>query len=862
MTDEISQPPTPSLSSSSRGAVGGGGRGVGWPYFFVTLAPLILFAPFLLGRHVLYWGTPLLQFYPWRQFALETIRAGHLPLWNPYLGNGAPLVANYQSAIFYPPNWLSLLLPLDYSFSWLVALHLIWAGAGMVTLSRALGLRPLGQAVAGLAFGMSQYLVARAGFFSINAAVAWLPWVIWAGDQLIANAQSSFPRTRFRAALLLSLFLSLQLLAGHAQTAWYTLLLLGAWTLWRLLTLSFLLPRTPASLVIRHAKRSWVIFHLSFAVSLAFLLAALQLLPTAELLRQSPRADAADYEFVMTYSFSPWRLLTLFAPDLLGNPARGQFYGYGNYWEDAVYVGILPTLLALGVILSSLFSGLRRLITRTPAFPPPPLADPESKANGAGSPAPSRSTTEDLSLVIFLALTLPITVLLATGHNTPIFPFFYRYVPTFDLFQAPARMMIWFVFALALLAGIGADRWLSIPLRGRPLYWTRLGAVGAITITLTSLVVLFVVPSIGRLAQQLHTVSRAAALMGAGLFISVILSLLKPRTATLNHPITRSPNRPDLWELSVALFLSADLIFAGWGLNPGAPPALYRAPAASGAALALGGHRLFQFPGDEYHVKFDLFFSFKTFGPPERARAVREAAVPNVAQLDGLASANNFDPLVSARYAGLVRVISDTHSLDLLPLMDVAAVVSSAPLNLDAIAKGDATTVYRLPGEARRIRVVYAARTVADGDAALTAVASPDFDPASEVILEADDPGARANHSITQSPIAQSLTASPNAVTIPVSLRQPGWVVLSDTYYPGWFVFVDGRPATLLHADFAFRAVAVEAGDHVVEFRYEPRSFQTGLWVSAAGWLLWLGAALWLWRRPDRFPRSEPVRSV
>jgi uncharacterized membrane protein YfhO len=93
------------------------------------------------------------------------------------------------------------------------------------------------------------------------------------------------------------------------------------------------------------------------------------------------------------------------------------------------------------------------------------------------------------------------------------------------------------------------------------------------------------------------------------------------------------------------------------------------------------------------------------------------------------------------------------------------------------------------------------------------------------------------------------LTASPNAVTIPVSLEQPGWVVLSDAYYPGWFVFVDGQPAALLHADYAFRAVAVAAGDHVVEFRYEPRPFQIGLWISAVSGLIWLGLALWLWRR-------------
>jgi hypothetical protein len=156
-----------------------------WPFFFVVVSPLMLYAPFLLGRQVLYWGTPLLQFYPWRKLAFDMLLSGQWPLWNPYLGNGAPLLANLQSAVFYPPNWLGLALPLEYAFSWLVVLHWVWAGAGMVALARALGFRPLGQAVAGLAFGLSQYLVARAWFFSINAAVAWVPWIIWAAEHCL-----------------------------------------------------------------------------------------------------------------------------------------------------------------------------------------------------------------------------------------------------------------------------------------------------------------------------------------------------------------------------------------------------------------------------------------------------------------------------------------------------------------------------------------------------------------------------------------------------------------------------------------------------------------------------------------------------
>jgi hypothetical protein len=783
----------------------------------------------------LYWGTPLLQFYPWRQFALETIRAGHLPLWNPYVGNGAPLIANHQSAIFYPPNWLSALLPLDYSFSWLVVLHWIWAGAGMVTLARALGLRPLGQTVAGLAFGLSQYLVARAWFFSINAAAAWLPWIIWAGEKQTPNPKSQIPNERLKDALLLSLCLAMQLLAGHAQTAWYTLLLLGAWTLWRTLSRTFTPPH-PRSLAHFLHPSSFILL----SILLAFALAALQLLPTAELLRQSPRASAADYEFVMTYSFSPWRLLTLFAPDLLGNPVRGQFYGYGNYWEDAIYVGLLPCLLALGVIFSSVLSALRRLVA--PLFSRLLTSQPSHPV-----------TSSPRRFVAFLVVLLPLTFLLAAGRNTPVFPFLYRHVPTFNLFQAPARMMIWFVFALALLAGLGADRW-QAPQKWS-LYWTRLGAAGALAVTFTALAVLFYFPAAGKLGQQMHTVARAAAVMGVGLFMCALLSLLRPTDLSPAPPRPHTSAR--LWQLCVALFLSADLVLSGWGLNPGAPPDLYRGLTPAGRALqsTLNSHRLFQFPDDEYHVKFNVLFSFKTFGQPQLARTAREALLPNVALLDGLASASNFDPLVSARYADFVQVISDTRSLRLLQLMDVGAIVSSEPLPLEALYRGDATTVYGVPGDVRRVRVVYAARTAADAASALRAVADPDFDPASEVVLEADDPALHSRASTPPSPPA-SLTASPNVVTIPVSLARPGWVVLSDTYYPGWAADVDGRPAPVLRANYAFRAVAVEAGAHTVEFRYQPRSFQIGLWISGAGALIWLGLALWLWR-PTTRPKSH-----
>lgn len=770
-----------------------------WPYLFVVLAPIVLFAPFLFGQQRLYWGTPLLQFYPWRQFAFETLRAGQLPLWNPLVGNGAPLLANYQSALFYPPNWLSLLMPLDYSLGWLITLHLIWAGVGMVTLTRALGLKPVGQVVAGLAFGLSQYLVARAGFLSINAAAAWVPWVIWAADQILLQPSSrTHWRAHLRGALLLSLFLAFQLLSGHAQTTWYTLLLLAAWTLWRTLT-----PIPPHLHTLISRLLLFSCGALLLPITLAFALAALQLLPTSELLRESPRATAAEYEFVMTYSLSPWRLLTLLAPDLLGNPARGTFFGYGNYWEDAIYIGLLPMLLAMGAILLAL---QRHLVTPSPRH-----------------------------LVTFLSLLILFTLLIALGRNTPIFPFLYRHIPTFNLFQAPTRWMLLFTFAAAILAGLGADGW--APPQGRALYWLRLAAAGALAVTLVGWGAFITLPDATKLELQFRTVAFALAMFGTLLFISTLLALFQPNPHTPIHPY---------WQATLALFISLDLLIANYGLNPGAPPEVYHAPATTSAVLrsALNGHRLYQFSDDEYIVKF-TFLSFFTFGPPQWAIETRAAQIPNAGMLDGLATAANFDPLLSARYAKFIETVDETRSLALLRLMDVGVLASAEPLDWEPIIATSAVTrtvtFYKVPVEPQRVWVVYSAQTVADADAALAALTAPAFNPAATVILESNASPPAPPHSQT------SLTPSPNVVTIPVSLSQPGWVVLSDTYYPGWVAYVDRQPTPLLRANYAFRAVAVDAGEHTVTFSYQPRSFTVGLWLSGLALLIWLGGlGLWL----------------
>jgi len=200
------------------------------PFLPLIFAPIILLSPVVLTGKALFWGTPSLQFLPWWKWAFDTLLTGQLPLWNPLVGMGAPLIANYQSALFYPPNWTYFLFyvlggisALAWSQALMGALHLIWASIGTALLVRRLGLGRLAQTISGLAFGLSGYLVARAWFASINAAVAWLPWVLLLAYDLVVQNRTA------KSILKLGLVVGLQLLTGHAQTTWYTWVLAALW---------------------------------------------------------------------------------------------------------------------------------------------------------------------------------------------------------------------------------------------------------------------------------------------------------------------------------------------------------------------------------------------------------------------------------------------------------------------------------------------------------------------------------------------------------------------------------------------------------------------------------------------------------
>lgn len=771
-------------------------------YLAIWLAPFLLLAPVFLTGKALFWGTPALQFIPWQAFAWEALLQGELPLWNPWLGMGAPLVANYQSALFYPPNWLRLaayaaggVAALAWLQAPLAAVHLAWGGWGMARLARRLGLDPLPQVVAGLAFGLSGYLVARLHFLSITFTVAWLPWVVLG---VLALAR---PHWDGRAFLGLAASLGMMLLAGHAQLAWYSVLLAGllaGWLAWHTLAVS-----SGWQLRLKTAVAAWL--RLAVAGLLALALSAIQLFPTAEYLLHSQRAEAVSFETGLDYSFWPWHLLTLLVPGLFGSPASGDYWGFANYWEDAIYIGLLPLLLALRVLLKRI---------------------------------PSRAFTAQHAVVNFVRWLLPVSILLALGENTPIFPWLYRFIPTFDMFNAPTRWSIWLVFGLALLAGIGVQHW-RCP-TGRGLYWTRLATMGAFAVSLGA--------GFGRLLLQdvKSTFLGATTLAGLWGVLAGGLSLLAPVASTEGGET--KPGQP-WWGAAVLVVVGLDLLAAGWGLNPGIGLDFYRLPAgtAQEARDLTGAGRLYIPLEDERELKYDRFLRFDSFQLEEDWQNMREVLLPNLSLLDGIRSANNFDPMIPENYARYMDLLESSPAemqqnlLNRMAVSIVEEVDSSTPLGINLNKNATALG---------RVRWAPCAEAVAPGEAVWSSLADPDLDPARTVLLETVQEIPACQAAVHGE--AHLLAESANRMRIRVQAPEAGWLVIADTAYPGWQAAIDGAPAEILPADGAFRAVAVPPGEHQVELAYRPALFRAGALLSLLAWLGVGAVEVSFWRKARR----------
>lgn len=266
--------------------------------------------------------------YSSQKYFADRLAEGELPHWTPYIFSGFPFLADPQVGAWYPLNWpffLSGITPRAIQFE--IFLHALLACFGAWLLARRMLQDESASLVAALGYGLSGFFAAHASHVGMLQTAAWLPWLLLLFQKSADVKLSSYIPLAGLAA-------GSMLLAGHFQTSLYAL--------------SAVVISAGAEAFQNPRKRSRLLVSLPIVVLIAVGLAALQLLPSAELVKHSIRADldtAASSEGVLTFG----ALSTLLLPDALG-AISGDYRGPGDITQHYLYGGfLLLPLAALGL---------------------------------------------------------------------------------------------------------------------------------------------------------------------------------------------------------------------------------------------------------------------------------------------------------------------------------------------------------------------------------------------------------------------------------------------------------------------------------------------------------------------------------
>lgn len=298
------------------------------PFAVASVLPFVfygkLFHPNPEERRI-FRGDFLSQHYVWKSYALSRAKSLELPLWNPHILGGEAFHANPQVGIFYPGTYLLLPFHSQGRVSYLALeayqlLHQSFASVGMLLFMRSLGAGAMGSLAAALVFPFTGFFTTP-GHQAIVLTASWLPWVLLA-------IRGLFERRTVGCMTLLALAVALMILAGHPQVAYYGLLLASAFSLFEGGLRGTLVRFLPALLL---------------GIGVAFV----QLLPTYGLASESSRAELG-YEYSTSFGFSPYFLSAILVP-------RGQvpLPGQDPATPLHVYAGIGTLLFGfLGVFFS------------------------------------------------------------------------------------------------------------------------------------------------------------------------------------------------------------------------------------------------------------------------------------------------------------------------------------------------------------------------------------------------------------------------------------------------------------------------------------------------------------------------------
>ena len=730
------------------------------------------------------------QLYPWRILSIEAFRHGQWPLWNPYSLSGTPLLANWQSAPFYPLNILLIVFGDVWGWTLLIVSQPVLSALFMYMYLKQIGIRVLGRLIGAVTFTFSGFMMTYMQYATTGHIVLWLPLQLFLIERFVRT-------TKYKYLALYSLTFFPVLTGGFFQPALYVLGVSISYAVIRLFAVFH--------------KKIHLLLPLLIFIVLGISAAAVQLIPTLELYKYSIRPfdhNIAEYQ----YGILPLRnMITFLSPDFFGNPATNNFWGFLQYQETSGYFSVIAFILVILAILR-----FRKNIYY------------------------SYFTTILLLSLIF-------------AFNNPLSRLVYQFnIPGIASGYA-SRLLMLTSFSASVLAALGSEL----------ITYKKILKINGVLLVVLITIFLIIIYGSNHFSRDIFTdtysffsldqpdrfvIAIRNMVLPIGIlsiYFAVVILLRYTQKYRKNLKFSDLVKHNNIFLVITLVFISFDLLRFGIKFTPFSPVKMTNLST----------------PAIEYLKKNTGYYRIeREWGP---------VMPPNTWIYSRLSSPSGYDPLAVLSYAMWYRTcysnkaLSQTDSLSnkftryleenkySSPCLDLFGVKYLIAIKRNKEDSYDPNGEYfnkQIPLE--KFKEVFSDGTTAilENTSVLPRVILYD-----RYYIEPKEPEAQqkiyrdldfrkdivinrkpyfSNHAVNNIDTAEIAKYLPNEVTIRTNTLHPTFLLLTDTYYPGWKVFLDNLESPLIIADGIYKAIEVPEGKHNIVFRYDPISFKIGAVAS------------------------------
>ena len=766
----------------------------------ITIIVLVLFYPIVFEGKT--FGSPDSLNPRSSSMILEQSRKtdGQFPLWQPWIFSGMPTADafTYISSLYFPNYVLNLLFQSSHLNQ---LLHLIFTGLGGFVFLRFLGLAKIVAFMGATAFMITPFMITMIvfGHGSQMMTAAYLPWIMWMTIKVMTKPS-------FCGVGLLAVLMGFQLQRAHAQIAYYTWMLAGAYVLFYLL---WNINNT------KETKIKWLGLGGFLAASLLGIgIALLIYLPSIEYTPFSVRGGGvgggADYNYATSWSFSPKELLTFIIPSALG-------FGGQTYWGNMPFTDY-PNYMGIVILVLAAIGFVHR-------------RDP---------------------LMWFLLGTSILAIFISFGKNLSIiYDIFYSFFPYFNKFRVPAMILILVQFNTSMMAALGLNYLLTLHKQVMPRwFWTCTGLLAFFLLILTfgqsflqQLVSSGFTPprtQDPRTIQAINSLRWDMWLKDALTMVLILAAFFGLTWAFINQKIAKNG-----FTIAVTLLALTDIGIVD--------KKIIQPDKQSGRASQLMSSSII----DRY-FQHDQITKILTDDSEKPFRVYPAGALFSESRIlaFGIESVGGYHPAKLKIYNDFLQRTNNAGTLPLMRMLNVKYLLSPQPINFPGLiqirqgkmktGRGNLpVTLYELDDFQPRAWFVENVEVHAGKNLPWGTFTAQSFDPGRTAFISQTDIGS--NRSFTLGSVTD-IQYSLHELTVKTESTAEGFLVISEVYYPlRWKAKIDGKEVKYFETNGVIRGLIVPPGNHEVKFIYDRSSFRKGITISTVVFLLCIGIIAFGW---------------